>query len=74
MFQRVRPRNKAADIGLIVGALLVGVGVGALLLSRSAKKTQQQHVEKLRDKALKDSYPASDPPASQYFDIPVNRM
>jgi hypothetical protein len=25
------------------------------------------------DKALKDTYPASDPPASRYFDIPVNR-
>jgi hypothetical protein len=25
------------------------------------------------DKTLKDSYPASDPPASRYFDIPVNR-
>jgi hypothetical protein len=25
------------------------------------------------DKSLNDSYPASDPPASRYFDIPVNR-
>jgi hypothetical protein len=25
------------------------------------------------DKVLKDSYPASDPPASRYVDIPVNR-
>jgi hypothetical protein len=25
------------------------------------------------DKALKDTYPASDPPASRYFDIPENR-
>ena len=25
------------------------------------------------DKQLKDTYPASDPPASRYFDIPVNR-
>lgn len=25
------------------------------------------------DKVLKDTYPASDPPASRYFDIPVNR-
>jgi hypothetical protein len=25
------------------------------------------------DKTLKDTYPASDPPASRYFDIPVNR-
>jgi hypothetical protein len=25
------------------------------------------------DKTLKDSFPASDPPASRYFDIPENR-
>jgi len=25
------------------------------------------------DKQLNDTYPASDPPASRYFDIPVNR-
>jgi hypothetical protein len=25
------------------------------------------------DKQLKDTYPASDPPASRYFDIPINR-
>ena len=27
-----------------------------------------------RDKILEDTFPASDPPASQYFDIPVNRL
>jgi hypothetical protein len=26
------------------------------------------------DKTLKDTYPASDPPASRYFDIPENRL
>jgi hypothetical protein len=26
------------------------------------------------DKTLKDTYPASDPPASRYFDIPTNRQ
>lgn len=25
------------------------------------------------DKQLKDTFPASDPPASRYFDIPINR-
>jgi hypothetical protein len=25
------------------------------------------------DKALKDTYPASDPPAQRYVDIPINR-
>lgn len=26
------------------------------------------------DKSLKDTFPASDPPASRYFDIPENRL
>lgn len=26
------------------------------------------------DKTLKDTFPASDPPASRYFDIPENRL
>jgi hypothetical protein len=31
------------------------------------------HEEHAIDKSLKDSFPASDPPASRYFDIPENR-
>jgi hypothetical protein len=48
------------------------------LVGGAAKKLRNssatQHVEKIRDKTLKDSFPASDPPASQYFDIPINRQ
>ena len=29
--------------------------------------------ERAIDRQLTDTYPASDPPASRYFDIPVNR-
>jgi hypothetical protein len=29
--------------------------------------------EPMIDKQLKDTFPASDPPAPRYFDIPVNR-
>lgn len=33
-----------------------------------------RQVDAVRDKTLKDSFPASDPPASQFFDIPINRQ
>jgi hypothetical protein len=33
-----------------------------------------RQIDAVRDKTLKDSFPASDPPASQFFDIPVNRQ
>lgn len=33
----------------------------------------QAQKEPAIDKSLQDTYPASDPPASRYFDIPVNR-
>ena len=33
-----------------------------------------RQADAIRDKSLKDSFPASDPPASQFFDIPVNRQ
>ena len=36
---------------------------------KCARQTDAVH-----DKSLKDSFPASDPPASQFFDIPVNRQ
>lgn len=42
-----------------------------------AKRWRQKHaiakIETAIDKRVKDTFPASDPPASQYFDIPVNR-
>lgn len=71
--------ERSSNFGISLGGLLlVGAVVASVMLVRKAldqshlaqatKKTEQQ-----RDKILKDTYPASDPPASQYFDIPVNR-
>ena len=59
---------------LVAGALISGGLLAWALYSRNLRKQGEQHVDKLRDKAIKDSFPASDPPASQYFDIPVNRQ
>jgi hypothetical protein len=63
----------------------VAVGVAASLgffarelyrLAQARRKTKESeaHVDATHEKALKGSFPASDPPASQYFDIPVNRQ
>jgi hypothetical protein len=47
------------------------------IVSFARRWKQQQNVaqsEPAVDKTLKDSFPASDPPASRYFDIPENRL
>lgn len=57
---------------LLVGAAVAaGFGFSKVLCKARAGQVLD---EKKRDKVLKDSYPASDPPSSQYFDIPVNRQ
>lgn len=60
---------------LLVGAA-VAAGFGFSKLLRRAKITAGPGLveEKKHDKVLKDTFPASDPPSSQYFDIPVNRQ
>jgi hypothetical protein len=40
----------------------------------NAAAERDASVERTIDKSLKDTFPASDPPASQYFDIPANRQ
>lgn len=56
---------------------LMLIGAGALGLVALAcfanSRNQRQHSERLLDDALGDSFPASDPTASQDFAIPVNR-
>lgn len=58
---------------LLIGGsfILIGAAVKNFLLrpERTSATTDRR-----RDKTLKDSFPASDPPSSQYFDIPVNRQ
>ena len=63
-----------AETILLVGAL----GLIALpAINSIARRWRVRHpvakAEKAIDRSLKDSFPASDPPASRYFDIPVNR-
>jgi len=43
------------------------------VLRRWRVKHPMAHGEPAIDRSLKDTFPASDPPASRYFDIPENR-
>jgi hypothetical protein len=74
MLREVAGPSRLRDVALVVGALASAGLLVLKLLSRSNEKARHQTVEAKRDKTLKDSFPASDPPASQYFDIPVNRQ
>ncbi len=57
---------------IAVGTTVFGVVVGLACAARSWQR--RKHAETLRDDSLRDSFPASDAPATQDFDIPVNRQ
>jgi hypothetical protein len=64
--------------GLQTLALLGAIAlIAAPALKSVSRRWRQRHpqavTEPAIDKSLKDTYPASDPPASRYFDIPENR-
>jgi len=62
------------NIALLSGALLSAGFIGYHLYRRRQTQQQTHSVESRRDKSLKDTFPASDPPASQYYGIPANRL
>jgi len=61
---------------LIVGLSLIGLSFACAAMMRGSNGRPRVHrkVEKRRDESLKQTFPASDSPASQFFDIPVNRL
>lgn len=64
----------AAETVLLLGALaLIAVPAISSIARRWRVKHPLARSEKAIDKSLKDSFPASDPPGSRYFDIPTNR-
>ena len=74
---RTEPRHPTFDV-LETVALLSAVALLAVPAYKGiARRWRLRHPvarsEQAIDKQLKDTYPASDPPASRYFDIPVNR-
>lgn len=56
---------------LLVGAAAAGLVALACLANSRCRRT---HQEEQLDEALAESYPASDPPATQDFSIPANRQ
>jgi hypothetical protein len=56
---------------LLVAATAAGLAALACMANSRCRRT---HREELLDEALDESYPASDPPATQDFDIPANRQ
>ena len=61
---------------LLRQAVLIGAAATGLvaLACMANTRCQRQHREELLDDALGDTFPASDPTASQDFAIPVNRQ
>ena len=62
-------------IALIGAVALIATPVITTLVRRwRSQQNVGTQSEPEIDKTLKDTYPASDPPASRYFDIPENRL
>lgn len=63
-----------AETVLLLGALgLIALPAITSIKRRWRVRHPAAKAEPAVDKSLKDTFPASDPPASRYFDIPVNR-
>jgi|GEM_PF-930619 hypothetical protein len=61
-----------STLALIGGIALIAAPFFASLFRN--RRDRQQPSEPEIDNALKGTFPASDPPASHYYDIPVNRQ
>ena len=70
-------RRSSFDVLQTVALLGAAVLIAAPACRGIARRWRRKHpvarTERAIDKQLKDTYPASDPPASRYFDIPINR-
>ena len=68
------PALNATQKVLLAGAVALAAQPVIRMLSHKLRRVRdEQMLEKSVDKTLKDTFPASDPPASHYYDIPVNR-
>jgi hypothetical protein len=77
-YMDMEPQERGGLGGLqalaLLGAIaLIAAPVIKSLSQRRRVRQQAEASEPAIDKTLKDTYPASDPPASRYFDIPENR-
>lgn len=65
--------NTMERVAMVGAIALIAWPAVKSISGRWRVKHPQALKEPAIDRALKDTYPASDPPASRYFDIPVNR-
>jgi hypothetical protein len=73
-----RPFGGARTIAML-GAVALIATPAIVKLARRWRTQRNRHrntavTEPAIDKSLQDTFPASDPPASRYFDIPANRL
>lgn len=76
---RSRKGMSTAQRAVLGGALALVAApairvIASALRSRLVNRSEAQRHDAAIDKTLKDTFPASDPPSSNYFDIPVNRQ
>jgi hypothetical protein len=63
-------------VTLVLRGALVAIVLAATIdqLARETRRARKQrHKDRLLDLSLEETFPASDPPASQYFSTPSNR-
>jgi hypothetical protein len=60
-------------VALLGAAVLIAAPACSGIARRWRLRHPRARSETAIDKQLKDTFPASDPPASRYFDIPANR-
>jgi hypothetical protein len=72
--ERAHRRGVAIErAALVSAALLLALPVCRGIAQRWRIRHPRAEREPAIDRALEDTYPASDPPAPRYVDIPINR-
>jgi hypothetical protein len=66
-------RNGLGTAALVGAAVLLALPLARGIARRWRTRHPKAERESAIDKSLEDTYPASDPPAHRYVDIPVNR-
>lgn len=66
-------RGALGTAALLGAAVLIAWPAAKSIAQRWRVRHPKATCEPAIDKALKDTYPASDPPAQRYVDIPINR-
>jgi len=66
-------RRTLETAALLGAAALVAWPAAKSIAQRWRVRNPKAKCEPAIDKSLKDTYPASDPPAQRFVDIPINR-